>query len=89
MKKFFRSVYLFFKGIGYARAASMHARSSRALRSGDSCAMHMWLRGHMTFEALHTVDCAQQLQNILKPDLHGLSGTKTTRNYGLCPHRQD
>ena len=26
MKKFFRSVYLFFKGIGYARAASMHAR---------------------------------------------------------------
>ena len=26
MKSFFRSVYIFFKGIGYARAASMHAR---------------------------------------------------------------
>jgi hypothetical protein len=26
MKKFLRSVYIFFKGIGYARAASMHAR---------------------------------------------------------------
>ncbi len=26
MKNFFRGIYLFFKGIGYARAAAMHAR---------------------------------------------------------------
>ncbi len=26
MKKTLRGIYLFFKGIGYARAASMHAR---------------------------------------------------------------
>jgi hypothetical protein len=26
MKKFFRHIYIFFKGIAYARHASMHAR---------------------------------------------------------------
>ena len=50
MKKFFRSVYLFFKGIGYARAASMHARMGdhkkavEIMKEYEKC---KWITGYL------------------------------------------